>query len=133
MTGSEFNILVVLWPIEQAKACTLNATSCGISDAMKMKRRDFLVGSASACVLANAVPTALGHNSSGLKPTSIQGKKVTVYTTAEKTDHRLSATDAPTFKRMGQPLETQVCVFVDPTKTYQTFLGIGGALTDASA
>src|SRR4029078_866372 len=34
---------------------------------------------------------------------------------------------------MGQPLETQICVFVDPAKTFQTFLGIGGALTDASA
>src|ERR1700745_737385 len=34
---------------------------------------------------------------------------------------------------MGQPLETQVCVFVDPTKRSQTILGIGGALTDASA
>src|SRR5437764_13930564 len=34
---------------------------------------------------------------------------------------------------MGQPLETQVCVFVDPTKTFQTILGIGGALTDAAA
>src|SRR4029079_9654038 len=36
-------------------------------------------------------------------------------------------------KHMGQPLETQVCVFVDPAKTFQTILGIGGALTDASA
>jgi glucosylceramidase len=34
---------------------------------------------------------------------------------------------------MGQPLETQICVFVDPTKKSQTILGIGGALTDASA
>jgi glucosylceramidase len=34
---------------------------------------------------------------------------------------------------MGQPLETQVCVFVDPAKTFQTILGIGGALTDSSA
>src|SRR5215510_16588603 len=34
---------------------------------------------------------------------------------------------------MGQPLETQICVFVDPSKTFQTFLGVGGALTDASA
>src|SRR5262249_48103462 len=31
------------------------------------------------------------------------------------------------------PLETQVCVFVDPTRTFQTHLGIGGALTDAAA
>ncbi len=34
---------------------------------------------------------------------------------------------------MGQPKETQTCVFVDPTRRFQTFLGIGGALTDASA
>src|SRR5256714_11881980 len=34
---------------------------------------------------------------------------------------------------MGQPLETQICVFVDPSKRAQTILGIGGALTDASA
>src|SRR5207248_6376079 len=37
------------------------------------------------------------------------------------------------FKPMGQPLETQICVFVDPTKRSQTIVGIGGALTDASA
>src|SRR6185295_7145444 len=56
-----------------------------------------------------------------------------VYTTADKTKHRLSATDTLVFKPMGQPLETQICVFVDPTKTFQTILGVGGALTDASA
>ncbi len=28
---------------------------------------------------------------------------------------------------------TQICVFVDPAKKFQTFVGIGGALTDASA
>ena len=44
-----------------------------------------------------------------------------------------TATDTLTFKPMGQPLETQICVFVDPSKRSQTFMGIGGALTDASA
>ena len=34
---------------------------------------------------------------------------------------------------MGQPLETQTCVFVDPSKKYQTLIGIGGAITDAAA
>ncbi len=34
---------------------------------------------------------------------------------------------------MDQPLETDVCVFVDPSKTFQSLIGIGGALTDASA
>ena len=58
---------------------------------------------------------------------------VAVYTTAEKSDYRISATDSLAFKPLGQPLETQVCVFVDPAKTFQTHLGIGGALTDAAA
>lgn len=56
-----------------------------------------------------------------------------VYTTADKSEYRISATDTLAFKALGQPLETQVCVFVDPSRTYQTMLGIGGALTDASA
>ena len=37
------------------------------------------------------------------------------------------------FKPLAQPLETQICVFVDPARTFQTHLGIGGALTDAAA
>jgi len=61
------------------------------------------------------------------------GKKVMVYTTAEKTTDRLSFRDSLSFKKMGQPLETQICVFVDPSKTFQTYMGIGAALTDASA
>jgi glucosylceramidase len=61
------------------------------------------------------------------------GKKIIVYTTAENTSHRLSPTETLEFTHMGQPKETQPCVFVDPSKTFQTFIGIGGALTDASA
>src|SRR4051812_47906522 len=61
-------------------------------------------------------------------------KKVTVYTTADSTRLRLSLSQSKLqFSNFGQPLETQPCIFVDPTRTYQTFLGIGGALTDASA
>ncbi|GAB3588814.1 glycoside hydrolase family 30 protein [Hymenobacter daeguensis] len=64
---------------------------------------------------------------------SAAGKKAQVYTTAQGTDQRLTAGPALAFQPAGQPLETQVCVFVDPNKTYQTMLGIGGALTDAAA
>jgi glucosylceramidase len=32
-----------------------------------------------------------------------------------------------------QPLETSFFIFVDPSKTFQSYLGIGGALTDAAA
>ncbi|MEO7490837.1 MAG: glycosyl hydrolase, partial [Ferruginibacter sp.] len=67
------------------------------------------------------------------KPYSTEGKKVIVYSTADSSNLRLSVTDTLSFKTLAQPLETQVCVFVDPSKTFQTFLGIGGALTDASA
>lgn len=68
------------------------------------------------------------------KPYTTSGKKVTVYTTAEKTDQRLSpAQGTLSFSRMEQPLETQISVFVDPNKTFQTVMGIGGAITDASA
>ena len=64
---------------------------------------------------------------------SPKGKKVVVYTTAENTLLRLSVTDTVGFVAFGQPLETQPCVFVDPLKRFQTFVGIGGAITDASA
>ena len=64
---------------------------------------------------------------------STQGKKIVVYTTADSTNYRLSAMDTAEFKEMAQPVETQVCVFVDPSKTFQTYFGIGGAITDAAA
>jgi glucosylceramidase len=60
-------------------------------------------------------------------------KKVTVYTTASQTDLRISQSAELTFKDFKQPLETQPCVFIDPKNTFQSFVGIGAALTDASA
>lgn len=72
-----------------------------------------------------------------LQNSSIQfsstSKTVTVYTTADSTDLRLTLTDNLTFTQTRQPLETEVCVFVNPAKQFQTFIGIGGAITDASA
>lgn len=62
-----------------------------------------------------------------------QDKNVTVYTTAANTSYRLSETGILTFSTAEQPLETEINVFVYPNKTFQTFLGIGGAITDASA
>ena len=66
-------------------------------------------------------------------PYSAAGKSVSVYTTAQGTDQRLSAGPKLAFQPSGQPVETQVCVFVDPTHQFQTMQGIGGALTDAAA
>lgn len=66
-------------------------------------------------------------------PFEVGNRQMTVYTTARGTKHRLAQTATAGFTPFAQPLETQVCVFVDPTKTFQTFEGIGGAFTDASA
>ena len=64
---------------------------------------------------------------------SVANKKLFIYTTAENSNLRLSLTDSASFSDLPQPVETQVCVFVDPTKSFQSLIGIGGALTDASA
>jgi glucosylceramidase len=64
---------------------------------------------------------------------STKDKSVAVYNTAENTNLRLSKGDNLTFSELKQPTERQISVFVNPNKTFQTFLGIGGAITDASA
>ncbi len=68
-----------------------------------------------------------------LIPHKLDGKNVTVYTSADSTNLRLTVTDKLTFKLAVQPLESEITVFVNPDKQYQTFIGIGGAITDASA
>ena len=101
---------------------------------MKIDRRSFIAASSSALVFAKSQLSSASETSERREEqTRVEGRQVAVYTTAAKTDYRLSATNTATFKPHGQPLETQICVFVDPTKTFQTFLGIGGALTDSAA
>ena len=63
---------------------------------------------------------------------SIQENAV-VYTTASGTDFRLTHTDTKPFKNLSQPFEYEVSVFVNPKKSFQSFIGVGGAITDASA
>ena len=68
------------------------------------------------------------------KPYNPAAKQVTVYNTAENTQLRLSAAPAKlSFNTLVQPTEGEVSVFVDPTKTFQTVMGFGGAITDASS
>lgn len=97
-----------------------------------MKRTGFLLA---AVVMLSC--TAKKEKASGTADApsafSTDGKKVLVYSTADSSAYRLSLTDTVEFKEMGQPLETQICVFVDPGKTFQTYFGMGAAMTDASA
>jgi glucosylceramidase len=88
------------------------------------------------CILLSSTGMSASDPAGSNNPVSqysLQEKKIIVYTTADKSLFRLTATDTLSFSDFPQPLETQPCVFVDPDKTFQTFLGIGAALTDASA
>jgi glucosylceramidase len=84
-------------------------------------------------VMASLFAFSQQKNTAQSKSFSTKNKKITVYTTADSTKLRLTQTDVLTFTASKQPLEIEVSVFVEPTKTFQTFLGIGGAITDASA
>src|SRR5262245_52178884 len=104
---------------------------------MKINRRNFLLASSAALVASRTQSRASTKvqnpkRSQTAKLFSANGNQVTVYTTADKTNYRITATDKLSFRAAGQPKETQICVFVDPRKQFQTFLGIGGALTDAA-
>ncbi|MDX2418932.1 MAG: glycoside hydrolase family 30 protein [Xanthomonadales bacterium] len=48
-------------------------------------------------------------------------------------DQRLAPAGSFNFSPGAQPTESEVSVFVNPARRFQTFLGIGGSLTDASA
>lgn len=68
-----------------------------------------------------------------IKSISTTDMNASIYTTAHKTDLKLSETGTLTFNDFKQPLETEIDVLVDPNKQFQTLLGIGAALTDAAA
>src|SRR2546427_5828901 len=68
-----------------------------------------------------------------LARTAASQTRAIVYTTAESTSFRLTATDTLVFKPSEPTSEGKVYVFVDPRRTFQPLIGIGGALTDAAA
>lgn len=59
--------------------------------------------------------------------------KAQLYVTAKNSSLLLTKTTDAAFRELNQPTERDICVFVDPSRTFQTMVGIGGALTDASA
>ena len=92
----------------------------------------------SGSILLAALLACTGKPAPEQKQVAVQNNPVTpekaqIFVTARDTTLRLSETRDLTFEDFKQPLETQVCIFLDPSHTFQTFIGIGGALTDASA
>ena len=77
--------------------------------------------------------SAFAQQSKTKKEFTTNGKKITVYTTAENSNLRLASTANLSFSSAKQPLEIEASIFVEPSKKFQTFMGIGGAITDASA
>jgi len=86
-----------------------------------------------AAVLGACQQSAGPKQENGQTATPVINRKVTVYTTADSTNFRITATDSLSFTDMAQPFETQPCVFVDPDAAFQQFEGFGGAITDAAA
>lgn len=64
---------------------------------------------------------------------SFLDRKVQVYTTEKSSEKRLAEDGTLNFVKATQPLENEVSVFVNPNQQFQEFIGIGGAITDASA
>lgn len=88
---------------------------------------------AGSAMLVCLLTTAFAQKGKISTTYSVKGKTARVYTTADSSQLKLSANGEAAFKDMPQPFENQVSIFVDPGKKFQTYMGIGAALTDASA
>ena len=60
-------------------------------------------------------------------------KSLTIYTTAESTNQKLSKTENINFGPAEQAKENEYSIFVNTHKSFQKIIGFGGAITDASA
>jgi glucosylceramidase len=85
------------------------------------------------CIFLNQTFFAQQKKKSHTHSFSVKEKVIQVYTTANNTENRLTATASLKFETASQPVETEIAVFVEPDITFQNFMGIGGAITDASA
>jgi len=61
------------------------------------------------------------------------GTKAVIYTTEKNTGKQLQLSESPAFETSLQPEEFDAWIFIDPTHQFESFLGFGGAITDASA
>ena len=85
-----------------------------------------------ACNTSKTENHVSNNNETKVKEININSK-FQIFTTAKDTNLRLTKTKAGVFGKKVQTLETELAVFVNPKKTFQEFLGIGGAITDASS
>ncbi|HEV7332275.1 MAG TPA: glycoside hydrolase family 30 protein [Flavisolibacter sp.] len=86
-----------------------------------------------ACAIFALSLAADGNSQSAAISHSVNNNAVKIYTTANNTDYRLSAAGTVTFGNPEPLAERFAYVFIDDRHSFQTMLGIGGAITDASA
>jgi glucosylceramidase len=68
-----------------------------------------------------------------LSPAARAAQSADIYLTARDSGERLTKTATTPLAPAGASTEKQAVIIVDPAKSFQTIVGIGGALTDASA
>jgi glucosylceramidase len=84
--------------------------------------------------LATSCWLSAPHPCFGEEPTDqFQGKTADLYVTAKGTTERLAKKAPLSFAPLEQPDEHVPTIILDRDKAFQTIVGIGGALTDASA
>ncbi|MBC3767168.1 glycoside hydrolase family 30 protein [Neptunicella marina] len=86
-----------------------------------------------ALITAGCASSKPASQNAAVKPEPVNVSGLEVYTTAKDTDLRLSKTDNRQFADGSQPSEGEISIFVNPQVTFQEIIGIGGAITDASA
>ena len=88
----------------------------------------------SSCSNTNQIEKKEIASNSLEETTSLKISESAVYTTSASSNVKLQLTNANiAFSDFKQPLETEASIFVNSTRLHQTFVGIGAALTDASA
>ena len=85
-----------------------------------------------ACNTSKTENHVSNSNETKVKEININSK-FQIFTTAKDTNLRLTKTKVGVFGKKVQTLESELAVFVNPKKTFQEFLGIDGAITDASS
>ena len=63
----------------------------------------------------------------------MEARQLSIITTAKNSDQRLATSGTQSLRKGTQPTENEISVFVNTSVTFQTMLGFGGAITDASA
>ncbi len=95
---------------------------------IKLDKKSVFMKAIVAIVSLIALVSAPAQGSAGDAKSSVE-----IYVTAKNTGQRLAKIEEVKLADSAPLTEKEQYIFVDPKKTFQTILGIGGALTDASA